>query len=28
VIVNGTVHDCGCALLARRSQAYPMQKAA
>ena len=28
VIVNGTVHDCGCALLARRSQAYPMQQAA
>jgi hypothetical protein len=28
VIVNGTVHECGCALLARRSQAYPMQKAA
>jgi hypothetical protein len=28
VIVQGTVHECGCALLARRSQAYPMQKAA
>jgi hypothetical protein len=28
VIVRGTVHECGCALLARRSQAYPVQKAA
>ena len=28
VIVQGTVHECGCALLARRSQAYPVQKAA
>src|ERR1700750_412355 len=28
VIINGTVHECGCALLARRSQAYPMQQAA
>jgi hypothetical protein len=28
VIVNGTVHECGCALLARRSRAYPMQQAA
>ena len=28
VIVDGTVHECGCALLARRSQAYPVQKAA
>ncbi|MBV9456314.1 MAG: hypothetical protein JO141_02175 [Bradyrhizobium sp.] len=28
VIVDGTVHDCGCALLARRSEVYPMQKAA
>src|SRR5258706_2019079 len=28
VIVHGTVHECGCALLARRSQAYPVQKAA
>jgi hypothetical protein len=28
VIVDGTVHDCGCALLARRSQPYPVQKAA
>ena len=28
VIVRGAVHECGCALLARRSQAYPVQKAA
>jgi hypothetical protein len=28
VIVRGTVHDCGCALLARRSQTYPVEKAA
>ena len=28
VIECGTVHECGCALLARRSQAYPLQKAA
>ena len=28
VILRGTVHECGCALLARRSQAYPVQKAA
>ena len=28
VIMRGTVHECGCALLARRSQAYPVQKAA
>ena len=28
VIVRGTVHECGCALLARRSQGYPVQKAA
>jgi hypothetical protein len=28
VIVRDTVHECGCALLARRSQAYPVQKAA
>jgi hypothetical protein len=28
VIERGIVHECGCALLARRSQAYPLQKAA
>jgi hypothetical protein len=28
VIVHGAVHECGCALLARRSEAYPVQKAA
>jgi hypothetical protein len=28
VIVQGAVHECGCALLARRSQEYPVQKAA
>jgi hypothetical protein len=28
VIVRNTVHECGCALLARRSQAYPVQQAA
>jgi hypothetical protein len=28
VIVHGAVHECGCALLARRSQDYPVQKAA
>lgn len=28
VIVRGIVHECGCALLARRSQAYAVQKAA
>jgi hypothetical protein len=28
VIVHSIVHECGCALLARRSQAYPVQKAA
>jgi hypothetical protein len=28
VIVRGAVHECGCALLARRSQNYPVQKAA
>jgi hypothetical protein len=27
-IVRGAVHECGCALLARRSQDYPVQKAA
>jgi hypothetical protein len=27
-IVHGTVRECGCALLARQSQAYPVQKAA
>jgi hypothetical protein len=25
-IVRGAVHECGCALLARRSQDYPVQK--
>jgi hypothetical protein len=28
VIVNGTVHECGCALSAQRLQTYPIQKAA
>lgn len=28
VVLQGTEHPCGSALLARRSQAYPMQKAA
>jgi hypothetical protein len=28
VIEQGIVHECGCALSARRSQAYPLQKAA
>jgi hypothetical protein len=28
VIVRGTVHECGCALLAQRSQGYPVEKAA
>jgi hypothetical protein len=28
VIEQGTVHDCGCALAARRRQTYPLQKAA
>ena len=28
VIVRSTVHECGCALLARRSQTYPIRKAA
>ena len=28
VIERDTVHECGCALLARRSQTYPVQKAA
>jgi hypothetical protein len=28
VIVRGTVHDCGCALLARRSQTHPVEQAA
>jgi hypothetical protein len=27
-IVHGAVHECGCALLARRSQDYPVQRAA
>ena len=28
VIEQGTVHECGCALSARRHQIYPLQKAA
>jgi hypothetical protein len=28
VVLQGVEHPCGSALLARRSQAYPMQKAA
>jgi hypothetical protein len=28
VVERDTVHECGCALLARRSQTYPIQKAA
>jgi hypothetical protein len=28
VVLRGTVHDCGYALLARRSQTYPVEKAA
>jgi hypothetical protein len=28
VIARGAVHECGCALLARRSQGYPVQKVA
>ncbi|OAF07280.1 hypothetical protein AXW67_30605 [Bradyrhizobium neotropicale] len=28
VVLQGAEHPCGCALLARRSQAYPLQKAA
>ena len=28
VIEQGTVHDCGCAVAARRQQAHPLQKAA
>jgi hypothetical protein len=28
VVERDTVHECGCALLARRSQAYPVQEAA
>jgi hypothetical protein len=28
VIVRGAVPECGCALLARRSQDYPVRKAA
>jgi hypothetical protein len=28
VVERDTVHECGCALLARRSQTYPVQKAA
>ena len=28
VIEQGTVHDCGCAIAARRQQTYPLQRAA
>jgi hypothetical protein len=28
VIEQGTVHECGCAVAARRQQTYPLQKAA
>jgi hypothetical protein len=28
VVVRGTVHECGCGLLVRRSQSYPVEKAA
>jgi hypothetical protein len=28
VIEQGTVHECGCALAARRHQTYPLKKAA
>jgi hypothetical protein len=28
VVEQGTVHDCGCAVAARRQQTYPLQKAA
>jgi hypothetical protein len=28
VIEQGTVHDCGCAVAARRQQAHPLQEAA
>jgi hypothetical protein len=28
VIEQGTVHECGCALSARRQQTYPLRKAA
>ena len=28
VIEQGTVHECGCAISARRHQTYPLQKAA
>jgi hypothetical protein len=28
VIEQGTVHDCGCAVAARRQQTYPLQRAA
>ena len=28
VIKQGTVHECGCALAARRQQSYPLQQAA
>ena len=27
-VVQSTVHECGCALAARRQQTYPLQKAA
>ena len=28
VVVRGTVHECGCALLVQRSRSYPVEKAA
>jgi hypothetical protein len=28
IVIQGTVHECGCALLARRQQTYPLQQAA
>jgi hypothetical protein len=28
IVEQGTVHECGCALAARRQQTYPLQKAA
>ena len=28
MVEQGIVHDCGCALSARRSQTHPLQKAA
>ena len=28
VVMRGTVHECGCALLAQRSQSHPVEQAA